>query len=56
MLLDLGTAMSAAPLRNPLEVQKTADAVVGLTRQSEELTSTAQVVHLFQQWTILGNL
>ncbi|XP_053369297.1 polycystic kidney disease protein 1-like 2 [Clarias gariepinus] len=52
MLLDLGTAMSAAPLRNPLEVQKTADAVVGLTRQSKELTSTAQL----EASSLLSNL
>ncbi|KAF5905100.1 polycystic kidney disease protein 1-like 2 [Clarias magur] len=52
MLLDLGTAMNAAPLRNPSEVQKTADAVVGLTRQSEELTSTAQL----EASSLLSNL
>lgn len=53
MLLDLGIAVNAAPLRNPSEVQKTADAVMGLTSQSEELTSTAQVLFLFQQLTTL---
>lgn len=49
MLIDLGTAVNTAPLRNPGEVQKTADAVVSLTTQSEELTSTAQVVLLIQK-------
>ncbi|KAK3533669.1 hypothetical protein QTP70_024018, partial [Hemibagrus guttatus] len=52
MLLDLGTAVNTAPLRNPGEVQKTADAVVSLTTQSEELTSTAQL----EASSILSNL
>ncbi|MCI4383146.1 hypothetical protein PGIGA_G00023010 [Pangasianodon gigas] len=52
MLLDLGTAVNAAPLRNPSEVQKTADAVVGLTTQGEELTSTAQL----EASSLLSNL
>lgn len=47
MLIDLGTAVNSAPLKNPGEVQKTADAVESLTTQGEELTSTAQVVLLF---------
>ncbi|MCJ8737360.1 hypothetical protein PDJAM_G00023180 [Pangasius djambal] len=52
MLLDLGTAVNAAPLRNPSEVQKTADAVVDLTTQSEELTSTARL----EASSLLSNL
>ncbi|KAI5608598.1 polycystic kidney disease protein 1-like 2, partial [Silurus asotus] len=52
MLIDLATAMNAAPLRNPSEVQKTADALVGLTAQGEELTSTAQL----QASSLLSNL
>ncbi|XP_058257289.1 polycystin-1-like protein 2 [Hemibagrus wyckioides] len=52
MLIDLGTAVNTAPLRNPGEVQKTADAVVSLTTQSEELTSTAQL----EASSILSNL
>uniref|UniRef100_A0A4W4GFP4 Polycystic kidney disease 1 like 2a n=1 Tax=Electrophorus electricus TaxID=8005 RepID=A0A4W4GFP4_ELEEL len=43
MLLDLGTTMNAGPPRNPSEVQITAGAVVGITMQGEELTSTAQL-------------
>ncbi|XP_076879791.1 polycystin-1-like protein 2 isoform X2 [Brachyhypopomus gauderio] len=52
MLLDLGTAVNAGPLRNPSEVQMTAGAVVGITRQAEELTSTAQL----QAGFLLSNL
>ncbi|XP_060740105.1 polycystin-1-like protein 2 [Tachysurus vachellii] len=52
MLIDLGTAVNSAPLKNPGEVQKTADAVVSLTTQSEELTSTAQL----EASSILSNL
>ncbi|XP_072516546.1 polycystin-1-like protein 2 [Salminus brasiliensis] len=43
MLLHLDTAVNAAPLRNPSEVQMVAGAMVSLTAQGDELTSTAQL-------------
>ncbi|XP_037401275.1 polycystic kidney disease protein 1-like 2 [Pygocentrus nattereri] len=52
MLLDLSTAVYAAPFGNPSEVQMTAFAVVSLTKQGEELTSTAQL----QASSLVSNL
>ncbi|KAL6468941.1 hypothetical protein MHYP_G00224650 [Metynnis hypsauchen] len=52
MLLDLSTAVYAAPFGNPSEVQMTAGAVMSLTKQGEELTSTAQL----QASSLVSNL
>lgn len=43
MLQSMSDAISTEPPKNPAEVQMSADAVVGLTTQGDELTDAAQV-------------
>lgn len=43
MLQSMSDAISMEPPKNPAEVQMSADAVVGLTTQGDELTGAAQV-------------
>ncbi|XP_056621432.1 polycystic kidney disease protein 1-like 2 [Triplophysa dalaica] len=52
MLQSMSVAISMEPLKNPAEVQMSADAVVGLTTQGDELTDTAQL----QASSVLTNL
>ncbi|XP_036400112.1 polycystic kidney disease protein 1-like 2 [Megalops cyprinoides] len=52
MLGNMSAALHGAPPMNPLEVQVTGEALVGLTNQADELTPSAQV----HASTLLANL